>query len=75
MANRNVVRVLPQNGNRKITYNTVEKKICNLKSDAISFWTNLAKNNHMLSQLVVHKADWKIGYEYTYWSDPYPPKG
>ena len=74
MATRNIVRVLPKESNWKVTYNSVEKKVCSLKSDAVSYWTDLAKANKP-SQLVVHNSDWTIAYEYTYWDDPYPPKG
>lgn len=31
--------------------------------------------NNMPSQLVVHRRDGTIEYEYTYGNDPYPPRG
>lgn len=70
---RNIVRVLPQDGNWKVTFNSIFKKKFELKSEAISYWRELAQNNKP-SQLVIHKADWTIEIEYTYWNDPYPPK-
>lgn len=45
-----------------------------LKSDAVSAGQSVAKANEP-SQLVVHKLDGTIEYEYTYGNDPFPPKG
>lgn len=45
-----------------------------LKTDAVSAGQKTAKANRP-SQLVVHRTDGTIEYEYTYDNDPYPPKG
>jgi hypothetical protein len=45
-----------------------------LKADAVSAGQKVAKANRP-SQLVVHRQDGTIEYEYTYDDDPYPPKG
>jgi hypothetical protein len=45
-----------------------------VKTDAVSAGQTKAKANQP-SQLVVHKQDGTIEYEYTYGDDPYPPKG
>lgn len=45
-----------------------------VKSDAVSAGQKVAKANQP-SQLVVHRQDGTIEYEYTYGDDPYPPKG
>ena len=44
------------------------------KDDAVSAGQKVAKANQP-SQLVVHKMDGTIEYEYTYGDDPYPPRG
>lgn len=72
--NRNIVRVLPKNGIWKVTYNGTEVSTFSLKLNAIEKGKSLAKS-HPPSQLVIHKADGTIETEYTYGSDPYPPKG
>lgn len=45
-----------------------------LKSDAVSSGQKVAKANRP-SQLVVHRKDGTIEFEYTYDNDPYPPPG
>lgn len=45
-----------------------------LKEEAVSAGQKVAKANAP-SQLVVHRMDGTIEYEYTYGSDPYPPRG
>lgn len=44
------------------------------KGTAVSAGQKVAKANTP-SQLVVHRMDGTIEYEYTYENDPYPPKG
>lgn len=44
------------------------------KDAAVSAGQKLAKANQP-SQLVVHKMDGTIEYEYTYGNDPFPPSG
>lgn len=70
---RNIVRVLPQDNDWKVTYNSIFKSKFNKKEDAIKYWKDLAKHN-IPSQIVIYRADWTIETEYTYWNDPYPPK-
>ena len=45
-----------------------------IKSDAVEAGQKVAKANRP-SQLVVHRQDGTIEYEYTYDDDPYPPPG
>ena len=45
-----------------------------VKADAVNAGQKVAKDNRP-SQLVVHRKDGTIEYEYTYDNDPYPPKG
>ena len=45
-----------------------------LKDDAVTAGTKVAKAN-IPSQLIVHRMDGTIEYEYTYGDDPFPPKG
>jgi hypothetical protein len=45
-----------------------------VKADAVNAGQKVAKANRP-SQLVVHRKDGTIEYEYTYDNDPYPPKG
>ncbi|HRX63829.1 MAG TPA: DUF2188 domain-containing protein [Candidatus Absconditabacterales bacterium] len=74
MTTRNTIRVLPDGGNWKVTYNQSFKKLFQIKSDAIEYGKNIAKNNQP-SQIVIHRADGTIEIEYTYGNDPFPPRG
>lgn len=71
---RNVVRVLPDEGNWKVTFNGKYYSSHVLKQTAIDKGRGLAKANTP-SQLIIHKADGTIETEYTYERDPYPPRG
>lgn len=74
MKSRNIIRVLPNNGDWKVTYNGSFYSSHILKSAAVDKGTLLAKSN-LPSQLIIHRADGTIETEYTYGSDPYPPVG
>ncbi len=74
MATRNVYRVVPATGKWQIKKDGLILSNHVLKSEAIDTGRKLAIANQP-SQLVVHKADGTIETEWTYGSDPYPPKG
>lgn len=71
---RNIYHVVPDSGNWQVKHNGQVLSSHYYKESAIESGRRIAKAN-MPSQLVVHKADGTIEYEYTYGSDPYPPKG
>lgn len=76
---RVVYRVLPDGGDWEVTRERVVLRRFALKSDAVSHGQREAKaeweNRRQPTQLVVHKADGTIEYEYTYGNDPFPPPG
>jgi len=72
---RKVYRVVPNSGAWKLTGpngGTLSNHVT--KPPAVTAGQTAAKANQP-SQLVVHKADGTIDYEYTYGDDPYPPRG
>lgn len=71
---RKQFHVVPSGTNWQVKYSGDVLSTHKLKSDAVSAGQNVAKANQP-SQLVVHKADGTIEYEYTYGDDPYPPQG
>lgn len=76
---RIVYRVLPNAGNWKVTREGVDRSNHTLKSEAVETGQTAARSEwedfKRPSQLVVHRADGTIEYEYTYGQDPYPPPG
>lgn len=71
---RKVYRVLPAGTNWEVKHDGVVLSRHILKDDAIQTGRKVALAN-MPSQLVVHKADGTIEFEWTYGNDPYPPEG
>jgi len=71
---RKVYRVVPHQGNWAVTHNGYVVSTHILKENAVTAGQTVAKANQP-SQLVVHRADGTIEYEYTYGSDPFPPAG
>lgn len=73
---RNVYRVAPS-GSRwavKKDGRAAALKLFDLKSRAVEYARNVAKNNEP-SQVVVHLANGQIQTEWTYGEDPFPPTG
>ncbi len=71
---RNVFRVVPYGTNWQVKFEGRVLSNHLLKGSAISEGQAVAKANRP-SQLVVHKADGTIEFEWTYDNDPYPPRG
>lgn len=77
MSKRVVYRVTPTgSGDWKVKRDGTERadSVHQDKSDAVDRMKELAKS-FPKAQGVIHKQDGKIQTEYTYGSDPYPPKG
>lgn len=74
MAARKVYRVLPDGGDWVVKHDGVVLSRHYTKQPAIDAGQKVAKANQP-SQLVVHRADGTIEFEWTYGNDPYPPKG
>lgn len=66
--------VVPASGDWEVKHEGVVLSRHNLKDNAVAEGTRVAKANQP-SQLVVHRADGTIEYEYTYGDDPFPPEG
>jgi uncharacterized protein YdaT len=47
--------------------------VCSTQADAVARAKELARPREL--QVVVHGADGRVRAEFTYGSDPYPPKG
>jgi hypothetical protein len=71
---RKVYRVQHISTNWHVRHNGSSLSTHALKNEAVSAGQSVAKANAP-SQLVVHKLDGTIEYEYTYGDDPFPPKG
>lgn len=74
---RKIYHVMPTvNGDWKVKGRGLSRSdsIHENKSDAVHRARDLAKSQS-LSQLVIHKKDGTFQTEYTYGSDPFPPKG
>jgi hypothetical protein len=71
---RKVYRVVPAGSQWELKHNGVVLSRHVTKPPAVTAGQATAKTNQP-SQLVVHKADGTIEYEYTYGDDPYPPAG
>lgn len=71
---RTVYRVVPNQGAWQLKQASVVLSNHTTKPPAVGAGQARARANQP-SQLVVHKADGTIEYEYTYGDDPYPPKG
>lgn len=71
---RKVYHVVPNGTNWQVKHNGQVLSNHYLKVYAVSAGQQIAKANQP-SQLVVHKADGTIEYEYTYGNDPFPPRG
>ena len=77
MTFRTVIHVLPYGFNMwqiKFENEPTEHSVYGTKYPAVEVARALAKR-HSPSQLVVHKEDATIEYEYTYIGDPYPTSG
>lgn len=76
---RVVYRVLPESGDWRVTREALTQKRFSVKAEAVAYGQEHARSewekNHQPTQLVVHKADGTIEYEYTYGEDPFPPSG
>jgi len=71
---RKIYHVVPNGTNWQVKHNGQVLSNHYLKTEAVSAGQRAAKANQP-SQLVVHKADGTIEYEYTYGGDPFPPAG
>ncbi|MFI2353050.1 DUF2188 domain-containing protein [Streptomyces sp. NPDC019443] len=71
---RTKYRVLPNRGDWVLRREQTLLSTHTHKSDAVKEGQRRASADRP-SQLVVHKADGTIEYEYTYGDDPYPPQG
>lgn len=71
---RKVYRVVPNGDQWSVTHAGSSLSNHYTKPPAVSAGQAAAKAN-VPSQLVVHKADGTIEYEYTYGDDPFPPRG
>ncbi len=71
---RKVFHVVPNGTSWQVKHNGKVLSNHTLKSNAIESGQSVAKANEP-SQLVVHRADGTIEFEYTYGNDPYPPLG
>lgn len=71
---RKVYRVVPAGSDWQVTHNGRVLSTHHTKPPAVSAGQAVAKANQP-SQLVVHRADGTIEYEYTYGDDPFPPAG
>lgn len=71
---RKVFHVVPYGTNWQVKHNGQVLSNHSLKSNAIDAGQRVAKANQP-SQLVVHRANGTIEFEYTYGNDPYPPIG
>lgn len=71
---RKVFHVVPNGTNWQVKHNGQVLSNHTYKTNAISSGQQVAKANQP-SQLVVHRADGTIEFEYTYGNDPYPPIG
>ncbi|MGL5857910.1 MAG: DUF2188 domain-containing protein [Angustibacter sp.] len=74
LAVRKVYRVVPSGSVWELKHDGVVLSTHHSKDVAVSTGQTTAKANEP-SQLVVHRADGTIEFEYTYDDDPYPPKG
>lgn len=71
---RKVYRVVPSGTNWQVKHDGKVLSNHTYKDNAVSSGQAIAKVNQP-SQLVVHRADGTIEFEYTYGNDPYPPIG
>ncbi len=74
MASRKLYRVQYVNSAWAVRHEGVSLSIYVRKEEAVSAGQKVAKANAP-SQLVVHRMDGTIEYEYTYGNDPFPPRG
>ncbi len=74
MANRKVYRVVPSTGWWQVQHEGATLSTHRLKDEAITAGRKVALDNQP-SQLVVHRADGTIEFEWTYGRDPFPPRG
>jgi hypothetical protein len=71
---RRIYRVVPSGSQWHVTHQQQVLSRHNTKQAAIDAGQTVAKANQP-SQLVVHRADGTIEFEWTYGNDPYPPQG
>lgn len=71
---RKVYRVVPNGTNWQVKHDGKVLSNHLMKSMAIAEGQRIAKANQP-SQLVIHLANGQIETEYTYGTDPYPPRG
>jgi hypothetical protein len=73
---RRVFDVSPDGDRWKVSDRTGQtaSKLFDQKSEAVQFGRTAAQSAEP-SQLVIRKNDGQIETEYTYGSDPYPPRG
>jgi hypothetical protein len=74
LATRKVYRVLPAGASWQVKHEGIVLSTHITKQQAIESGRAVAKANAP-SQLVVHRADGTIEYEWTYGDDPHPPSG
>lgn len=71
---RKIYRVLPSGSRWELKHDGTVLMSHNNKEPVVDQGQATAKENQP-SQLMVHRADGTIEYEYTYGDDPYPPPG
>lgn len=71
---RKIYRVTPHGDDWRLTRDGTVQSTHDTKTAAVTAGQTKARANQP-SQLVVHKADGTIDFEYTYGDDPYPPAG
>jgi hypothetical protein len=74
LSTRQIYRVQYIESRWCVRHNSTSLSIHVTKDAAVTAGQKVAKANQP-SQLVVHKMDGTIEYEYTYGNDPYPPRG
>ncbi len=74
VAKRKIYRVVPYGSQWQVKHDGRVLSTHATKDAAVRAGQAVAKANAP-SQLVVHRADGTIEYEYTYEYDPYPPRG
>lgn len=71
---RRIYRVQYVSGIWVLRHNNTDLSRHIVKSEAVQTGQKIARSNPP-SQLVVHRQDSTIEYEYTYGDDPFPPRG
>lgn len=71
---RKIYRVVPSGTRWQVKHNGLVLSNHVTKPPAVAEGQKVAKANKP-SQLVVHRSDGTIEYEYTYGNDPFPPAG